>query len=269
MQASWNFQGRVAIVTGGTAGIGLAITEQLIASGARVAVAARDGNDLQALEERFGDALLGVQTDVTVAAEVDRLIDRTCAHFGRIDMAFNNAGGARLGHVASMDDALWDDVINLSLRSVFLCVRRQSARMIAQGGGGAIVNLSSVSGLVPQPNSSAYSTAKAGVAMLTRAAAQELAPYGIRVNALAPGLVETRATGGLAKSPLISKFTERMPMGRLGQPDEIAHPALFLASDAASYITGSVLLVDGGWTQDNFPNMSAYGMGPKPPQLGE
>ncbi|MEN6464260.1 MAG: SDR family NAD(P)-dependent oxidoreductase [Syntrophaceae bacterium] len=255
----WDYCGKVAIVTAATAGIGRAITERLVESGARVAAAARTAEDLDALSGELGEAVLAVQTDVTVAGDIERLVGRTVERFGRLDVAFNVAGGALPGTITGISDEDWDYTINWSLRSAFISIKHQARQMIAQGGGGAIVNISSINSTVPLPNAVAYSPAKAGVDMLTRTAAVELAEHRIRVNALVPGLVSTRATQMLDAMPEINAaFLERIPLRRAAGPREMTGPALFLGSDEASYITGATLVADGGWSQTGYPDLRKW-----------
>lgn len=255
----WNYQGKIAIVTAATAGIGKAIAVRLVESGAKVVAAARTVKDLEALRDELGDAILAVPTDVTVAGDIERLVQRTVEKFGRLDVAFNVAGGARPGTITGMSDEDWDYTCNLTLRSVFISIKHQARQMIQQGNGGAIVNVSSINSLVPLPGALAYAPAKAGVDMLTKTAAVELAEHRIRVNALLPGLVETVATAPLISVPEIkAAYMDRIPFRRPADAREMTGPALFLGSDEASYVTGATLVADGGWTQTGYPDLRKW-----------
>lgn len=254
-----NLHGDVAVVTGGANGIGRAIVQALAENGARVviidveeAAAARAAGEVR---DAGGDCL-ALQGDVTDAAAMEAAAREVARRFGRIDILVNNAGvntsGGRVPvHEYSLDD--WHRLLNVDLNGVFYVSRAAIPVMLA-GGGGRIVNISSIAGLVPLRLQSAYVAAKAGVANLTRSMALELGPRGIRVNAVAPGSTLTRGTEALFYGP-DGAYTERaaslvshIPLGRPGQPEEIAHAAVFLVSPEASYVHGHVLVVDGGWT---------------------
>lgn len=253
----WDYEGRVAIVTAATAGIGKAIALRLVESGAKVIAAARTASLLEEMAATCNGALHGVVADVCNEDDIKRLVREAVARFGRLDCGFNVAGGALPGTVQTLSSADWDHVHAYTLRSVFLSMKYQSAQMIAQGGGGAIVNVSSINSMVPLPAAIAYSTMKAGVDMVTRTAAVELAPHGIRVNALLPGLCETPATAPLlANEQVNASYLGRIPMARAAHADEMTGPALFLGSGEASYVTGSTLVADGGWTQTGYPDIS-------------
>lgn len=245
-------RGKVALVTGAASGIGRAAALTFAARGARVLLADRDAEAGDAavgeIEARGGEAAF-VQVDVSSDAEVTVLLTRTVEIFGRLDYAFNNAGveGAS-APTAECTEENWDRVLSINLKGVWLCMKHEIPRMLQQGGG-AIVNCSSVAGLVGFANSPAYVASKHGIIGLTRTAALEYATRGIRVNALCPGVIQT---------PMIDRFTrgdpqarqalEAMePMGRLGTPEEIAEAAVWLCSDAASFVTGQALAVDGGF----------------------
>ncbi len=252
----WNYQDKIAIVTAATAGIGRAITVRLVESGAKVVAAARTAKDLEALRDELGDAILAVPTDVTVAGDIERLVQRTVEKFGRLDVAFNVAGGSRIGSITEMSDEDWDYTQSFTLRSIFICLKHQARRMIEQGNGGAIVNISSINSLVPLPSAVAYAPAKAGVDMLTKTAALDLAKHRIRVNALLPGLVATATTSPMLSMPKINDaYMERIPFHRPADAREMTGPALFLGSSEASYVTGATLVADGGWTQTGYPDL--------------
>jgi len=253
------FAGRVAVVTGGASGIGLAITRRLIAEGANVSAGDINTAALNELSSEFGDHFLGVKTDVTKESEIEQLIARTVDRFGAVNAAFNVAGGARSGYIVDLAENDWDFTIDLCLKGVFLGMKHQARQMMSQGKGGAIVNIASLNAHVPMHAGSAYVAAKAGVELLSRNGALEFAEYGIRVNAILPGLVQTPLTRRHFDNPdALAAFVARIPMGRPAQPEEIAAPALYLASDDASYVSGSSLLVDGAWAVSGYPDMRPF-----------
>ncbi len=240
--------GKIALVTGAARGIGLAIADRLAREGATVV-----RTDIIAPDEPNALPL-----DVTDEAQVDATIAAVIAQHGRLDILVNNAG---IGtgpedrtDIDKVSTAQWNRVLQVDLTGVFLVSRAGAAAMIAQGGGGRIINIASVVGLVPLRLQSAYVAAKAGVANLTKSMALELAKHGILVNAIAPGSTETDAwrnwinDASSEQQTLYTRLLSHIPLGRAAKPEEIAHAALFLAAPASSYITGHVLTVDGGWT---------------------
>lgn len=245
------FEGKVALVTGGARGIGGAIVARLTSEGARAVVA-----DLNPPRES-SDAIVFVQTDVTrgdqAAAAVQTAIDR----WGRLDILVNNAGVGSLGESADLDEAVWDDVFAVNTRGVFLMCKHAIPAM-RQTGGGAIVNIASISGLLADYAMDAYNASKAAVVNYTRSLALNGARDGIRVNAVCPGLVATdMATAAIADADDRAFWFDRIPLGRAARPDEMASVVAFLASDDASYMTGAIVAADGGITahtgQPNFP----------------
>jgi len=252
------FAGKVAIVTGGASGIGLAIVRRLHRSGALIVCADINASNLASIRSTFVDRLLCVETDVTVEASVESAMAAAVDHFGHLDMAFNVAGGTRSGYVADLNEADWNFTVDLCLKGVFLCVKHASRLMLPRRAG-AIVNVTSINSHIPSHGGAAYSSAKAGAEMLTKNAALEFAQEGVRVNAVLPGLVETPLTNRLFQNKeMLNAFNTRIPVGRPGLPDEIADPALFLASDDARYITGVSLIVDGGWHLSSYPDMRPF-----------
>lgn len=249
------FEGRVALVTGGASGIGRAICLLLAREGAAVAVADRAeqaGHETLVLIEKSGGAGICVRVDVANEAEVASAVDRTLEQYGRIDALFNNAGVelSRTLHDTTTEE--WDRVLDVNLKGMFLVSRKVLPVMMRQGRG-AVVNTSSISGLLGWPGSAAYCASKGGVIALTRQMAVDYAPHGIRVNCICPGTTLTpmiERLFSLEKDPLASrkKIEAMHPLGRLARPEEIAEAALFLASDEASFITGAALPVDGGYT---------------------
>ncbi len=236
----------VAIITGASRGIGRAIALALAAEGAKVVVnyaasSAAAEQVVAAIAESGGDAI-ALQADVSQAEQVDALINQTLEKFGRIDILVNNAGITRDTLLLRMKPEDWQAVIDLNLTGVFLCTRAASKGMLKQKSG-RIINIASVSGQMGNPGQANYSAAKAGVIGLTKTVAKELASRGITVNAVAPGFIATDMTSEL-KSEEILKY---IPLGRYGEPEEVAGMVRFLAADpAAAYITGQVFNVDGG-----------------------
>ena len=245
-----SFAGKVALVTGGSAGIGRATARAFAAAGAAVVIADVDetsGEDAaRELRDAGRDAVF-LRADVSQAADVTRLITETVARYGRLDCAHNNAG--ILGGVARLADVSEDDydrLMSVNLKGVWLCLRAEILQMQRQGGGGAIVNTASIAGIRGSGWLPIYSTTKHGVVGLTRAAALGYAEDGIRVNAICPGYVDTQM---VTSTPLLQeRAAERTPMGRLATPEEIAAAVVWLCSDAAVYMTGETMVLDGGVT---------------------
>ncbi len=235
---------KVAIVTGGGRGIGRAIARRFAAEGARVVIAQRDVQSGEAtcaeIAAAGGEARF-VPTDVTHRADVEAMVAETLRAYGTADVLVNNA--ARTGEngpFLEVSPELWEEVIATNLTGVFLCAQA-AGRVMARAGGGSIINISSTNGLVAQPRCCAYGAAKGGVEILTRSMAVDLAPYGIRVNVIAPGPIQSRAPDDVPPHP-----TEATLLGRAGLPAEVAAVAAFLASEESSFITGERIAVDGG-----------------------
>ena len=248
------FAGRVAFITGGASGIGRATALAFARVGASVAVAdvSEKGNQETArlIEEESGRAL-AVKCDVSRSDDVQTALNNTIGAFGRLDFAFNNAGiePKNPAPTADYDEEEWNRIIEIDLRGVFLCMKHEIPLMLKQGGG-AIVNTSSGAGIIGIKGSPAYTAAKHGVIGLTRAAALDYAGQNIRVNAICPGYIATpmmdRFTGGTPEGR--AKVISEEPIGRMGRPEEIANAVLWLCSDAASFVVGHALVVDGGQT---------------------
>jgi NAD(P)-dependent dehydrogenase (short-subunit alcohol dehydrogenase family) len=244
-----DFTGRVVIVTGSGSGLGSGIATRFAEAGAAVGVnyrsSAAGAQAVVAQIEATGGQARAIQADVTRLAEVERLISQTVETFGRLDVLINNAGLYPLHSLLDMAEADWDQVLDSNLRSVFLCTQAAARQMIAQCGGGAIINIASIEGENPAPLHSHYNAAKGGVLMHTCAAAHELGPHGIRVNAVSPGLI-WREGIEQAWPDGVARWQKAAPLTRLGRSDDVADACLFLASPAARWITGANLRVDGG-----------------------
>ena len=244
-------QGKVAIVTGGNSGIGKAIVEYLAELGAQVVIDYRSHPEATEEMEReigsYGGCSFGVQADVSKLDDLQRLIDSAVAQYGRIDVMVNNAGVETRTSVLDTTPEQYDKVLNVNLRGVFFATQYAAKQMIAQGGGGRIINISSVHEDWPMPGNTAYCLAKGGVRMLTRTAALELAPHGINIVNVGPGAVATPINDSTMNDPeLMAKLNAAIPMGRMARPEEIAKVVGFLARDAASYITATTIFADGG-----------------------
>lgn len=253
------FKGKVALVAGGASGIGQAIVSRLHAEGASVVVGDLNAGALDALAA-LGDRVATLAGNVTVEADAEALVGLAVSRFGGLDAAFNVAGASRPGYIVDLAEDEWDFTVDLCLKGVFLGMKHQARQMIRQvRPGGAIVNIASLNAHVPMHAGSAYVSAKAGVEALSKNGALEFAPYGIRVNAILPGLVQTPLTRRHFDNPdALAAFVERIPMGRPAQPEEIAAPSLYLASDDAAYVSGASLLVDGAWAVSGYPDMRPF-----------
>lgn len=247
----FRLDGKVALVTGGTRGIGLAIAKALGEAGARVVISAR------APVQEAADVLSGagvefdfVAADMRDESAADALTRQVVDRFGRLDILVNNAGVAIHGDSGEFDDETWRKIMSLNVDAVFRACRAALAPMRAQGSG-VILNIGSMSGIVsniPQ-NQVAYNSSKAAVHMMSKSLASELAADNIRVNAIAPGYIETdMSRGGIENPDWFPIWRDMTPMARVGQPDEVAAAALFLCAPASSYVTGEVLVIDGGYT---------------------
>lgn len=241
---------KVALVTGGAAGIGLACAKAFAAEGAKVAIAdlaqERGEAAVEALQEAGADAIF-LRCDVGAKAEVEAMVASTVAAFGRLDIAVANAGIVKAGDFLEFSEEDFDAVIRVNLKGVFLTGQAAARQMAEQGGGGAIVNMSSVNAVLAIPSIAPYVVAKGGVNQLTKVMSLALADKGIRVNGIGPGSIRTEVLASVVNDPEKMKgVLMRTPLGRVGEPEEIASVAVFLASDDASYMTGQTLYPDGG-----------------------
>ena len=232
--------GKIAVVTGAGGGIGRAMAAAFRQQGATVVAT---DLDLEALSGVDADCR---QLDVTQAQAVRELADAVAAQYGALDVWVNNAGFMARMPAMDLDEAAWQRTMDINLKGTFFGAQAAARHMIAQGSG-AIINLSSYAGVKPRPNCADYAAAKAGVAHLTQCLALEWSPKGLRVNAIAPGFIETPMSSWMhADAATYAEYVERLPARRVGQPSEIADAALYLASQASAYVTGHVLMVDGG-----------------------
>ncbi|MBS4727264.1 3-oxoacyl-ACP reductase FabG [Mycobacterium sp. SM1] len=238
-------RGRIAIVTGGAQGLGFAIAERFVAEGARVVLGDVNRASAETAAKQLGDDVaVAVCCDVTIATDVDTLVATAVQHFGGLDIMVNNAGITRDATMRTMTEEQFDEVIAVHLKGTWNGTRTAAAIM-RENKRGAIVNMSSLSGKIGLVGQTNYSAAKAGIVGMTKAAAKELAHLGVRVNAIAPGLIRSAMTEAMPQRIWEQKIAE-VPMGRAGEPREVANVALFLASDLSSYMTGTVIEVTGG-----------------------
>jgi NAD(P)-dependent dehydrogenase (short-subunit alcohol dehydrogenase family) len=246
---------KVGFVTGGGTGIGLACARAIVEGGGSVALAARRADVIEAAARDLGDRGLGVRCDVTSQDSVDAAIAATVERFGRLDLAVNAAGVGGVGHVLNSTADQFATVIDTNLAGAFRSMRAE-AREIKKVGGGSIVNISSIAGALTHRYMSAYCASKAGLNMLTMCTADDLGGFGIRVNAVMPGLVKTDLAQPLwSNEGVVEEYKRRMPVSRLGAPEDVAAIVAFLLSDDASWITGQCIGVDGGHTIRQGPDL--------------
>ncbi|MGH2756250.1 MAG: SDR family NAD(P)-dependent oxidoreductase [Actinomycetota bacterium] len=246
----FSLKDKVALVTGASRGIGRAIAIGFAEAGADVAVAARSVDDLETLAKEIdaaGRRALVIPTDVRERAAIEAMIERTVEEFGRLDILVNNAGGSNfMSPITGLRPEGWDKLRTLNLDSVFHGTQIAAQKM-AESGGGSIIQVASVAGLRGSPGLSPYSAAKAGVIMMSQAVAKELAGSGVRVNSIAPGWIDTPLNEWMTSDEGTLREAEKMiPMGRIGKAEEIVGAAIFLASEASSFVTGATIVVDGG-----------------------
>lgn len=257
--SKFSLKGKTAIVTGGSRGIGKAVALGFAKAGAKVVLTSRKINDLEANAaeiKAFGGEAFPVQAHMGKMEEINRMVRTVMDKFGRIDILVNNAAcSPAMATVLDSDERLWETIMNLNLKGVYF-TSQAVAKVMKKQGGGKIINIASIDGLTPEPGVSIYSISKAGVRMITRAFALELAPFNIQVNTIAPGPISTKMLDShwfhlppeeaKKEKEAMAKMTA---MGRIGEPDEIAGAAIYLASDASTYTTGAEIVIDGGALQ--------------------
>jgi NAD(P)-dependent dehydrogenase (short-subunit alcohol dehydrogenase family) len=238
-------ENKIAIVTGASSGIGKAIAEKFVLEGASVVFS--DVNECDV--SRFSDKAIFVKCDVSKSIEVDSLIQSCVDKFGKVDVMVNNAGIGSLGDALTMSDDVWQKTIDINLSGVFYGIRAAGRIMKEKGIKGSIINMASILGSVGFNGAISYCAAKGGVNQLTKGSALELSKLGIRVNSIAPGFIKTNMTKGVQEDENMNNLIEGMtPLGYMGEPEDIANAAVYLASDDSKYVTGSTMYVDGGWT---------------------
>jgi 3-oxoacyl-[acyl-carrier protein] reductase len=255
VSSSFDLNGKVALVTGSSSGIGRATAEALAANGARVAINFHrneaGASAAQAQITAAGGSAIVIQADVTQASDVQSLVEQTVAEFGPIDILVNNAGSLieRL-KILELTEERWDEVIDLNLKSAFLCCKSVAGSMMERKAG-AIINVSSIAGRNGGALGSIhYSTAKGGLITFTKGLAKELGPFGVRVNAVSPGVIDTPYHEQFSSPEMMKTYAGTIPLGRVGTPPEVARVICFLASDAASYLAGETIEINGGMFMD-------------------
>lgn len=246
--------GKVALITGAASGIGLATAQLFANEGAQVTMFDRNADLVHETAREIGPNALPISGDVTNEDDVERMVTECVNRFGRLDIGFNNAGIAGAAPIHEHELGHFQHIIDVCLTGVFLCLKHQSKRMIEQREGGSLINTASINATQATKGLSAYCSAKAGVAMLTKVSALELGEHGIRVNAIGPGHTRTPLT---VRARDVEGFDEAMigatPLGRLGEPEDIAQMALYLGSDASPWVSGQLFYVDGGITVNELP----------------
>lgn len=251
---------RVAIVTGGSAGIGKAIASEFLKEGAKVVICGRREQKVRETVSELSKvgSIAGISADVGVLADVRKLIDFTIKTFGDISIMVNNAAVIHQAKIVDLEEDDWNRVIRNNLTSCFLCCREAARRMIAQKKGGRIINLSSIHAVLSEPQAGPYTATKGGIESFSRTLATEIAPYGITVNCVEPGATYSELTVPMYTESVKKALFKRIPLKEIAQPEWIARGLVFLASDDARYMTGSVLVMDGGYTMDGSLPDAAY-----------
>ncbi|EMR06501.1 Gluconate 5-dehydrogenase [Bhargavaea cecembensis DSE10] len=247
----FNLTGKTALITGGSKGIGLAMAEALGKQGANIVITGRGEDALSAAKEQLGFSGIraeAVQSDVTDRISIESAVAHAVEQFGSLDILVNNAGMNIRKPLVEVEEEDWDRVVDTNLKGIFLAGQAAARQMIRQKRG-KIINISSIYGLVGGPNQTSYAASKGGINQLTRVWAEELAPHGIHVNAIAPGYIQTPMTASfLEDKERTQKLIGHTMLGRLGELKDLAGPVVLLASDASNYITGQIISVDGGWS---------------------
>jgi len=243
--------GKVVLITGGRTGMGRAFALAFAKAGADVAICSRtnEGDGLEAVAEeirKLGQHALAIKADVSRKNDVENMVKKTITELGDIDVLINNAGILARGPLLETEEDIWDKLIDTNLKGCYLCSQAVGRAMVKRKKGN-IINIASIAGLKPIPLRTAYAISKAGVIMLTRVLARELGSYNIRVNAIAPGTIRTQMSEALISGPEAPEILANISLGRFGETNDVIGAALFLASDAASWITGHTLLIDGGF----------------------
>jgi NAD(P)-dependent dehydrogenase (short-subunit alcohol dehydrogenase family) len=246
------FQGQVALVTGASSGIGKATAILFAQHGAKVVVANRTPEAGQAVVKEingFGGEAIHVACNVAVKAEVERMVNTAVDTYGRLDMAYNNAGHSVIKSMVDIEESEWDDIVDITLKGTWLCMKYEIIQMLKQGKG-AVVNCGSAAGVIAVNSIAPYTAAKHGVVGLTKNAAIEFVGRGVRVNIVNPGAIQTPMLDEFTQrnADVINYLATRQAIGRIGQPEEVARAVVWLASDEASFINGAVVAADGGWT---------------------
>ncbi len=249
-QPTFNLTDKVAVITGASRGIGQAIAEAYAAAGAKVVLASRKQEGVDAVAEIIrgkGGEALAVAAHTGDETAVQHLIDQATTAYGGIDILVNNAAtNPHFGHILTADDSHWDKILDVNVKGYFR-VAKLCAESMKTRGGGKIINMASIAGLEPQPMMGVYSVSKAAVLMLTQVLAAELAQFNIQVNAVAPGFVKTKFSAALWQNPMINETViKSIPQGRMAEPEELTGIALYLASNASSFTTGATFTIDGG-----------------------
>ncbi|QPJ62625.1 MAG: SDR family oxidoreductase [Candidatus Nitronauta litoralis] len=240
--------GKTTIITGGATGIGLACAELFLKEGGKVVLFGRRQDRLEEAKKALNGDVLTISGDITQETDVGRLVNETRSRFESIDILINNAGTFAMAPLHEMAPEEWDRVLDINLRGVFLLTRNVIPSMLERGKG-SIVHISSILGMIAAPQTAAYNASKAALSQFSRSLAVEYGPQGIRSNTICPGLIETEMTEGMMENKeWIDELSKRYPIGRFGKPQDVAQACLFFASDVSSFITGTVLPVDGGCT---------------------
>lgn len=251
MENLLNLAGKTAIITGASSGIGKTTALFLAKAGADVVLAARRIEKLEEVAkeiEKTRQKALPVQVDVSQKSDIQKMVSQTVEKLGKVDILINNAGVLEYKDFLEIDDEHWNKILDVNLRGYLWCAQEATKEM-AKNKSGKIINIASIAGLAAFPQITTYNVSKAAVIMLTKSMATELGPMRINVNAVAPGIIETEMTEGMLKDPkTVEGFLTKVPLGRTGKAEDIASAVAFLASDLANYMTGTVVVVDGGWT---------------------